>query len=107
MIFSKPHLWQKSYNVRQVLVFMLDIDRSNFERKFLVKGVEHYFSNENHDDRNVEGVVVKLRAVLYSDGKWIPIIRTADGTLIKESLVHCDTWEEAIKEAKNLLRNIF
>jgi hypothetical protein len=94
--YSTTHDWQRSSNVKQVLVFTSAEDRDNFEDEFLIKDDCFPHTVDHFKDADVKGVHLKLRAVLDGDDLWIPLIRKPDGTLVKEYSVCFDKYEQAI-----------
>ena len=106
MHYSIAHDWQAAPNVKQVLVFVDALDKENFERDHLIKDDVFPYTDSQFDDKNVSGVFVKLRAVLNGDEKWIPIIRTVDGTLIKEYSQCFSSWQLAIGYAKVHMKKV-
>lgn len=106
MFYSLVHDWQAAANVKQILVFPLAQDLYAFEKNLITDERPLPYTDSQFDDISVIGVFVKLRAVQNGDGKWIPIIRTPDGTLIQEVPVSFDDWEEALKTAKISLKSV-
>ncbi len=84
--FSKIHAWQNDQAVMQLNVYSSLEMKQQFESQYLIK-------TNNHDPEFVStasdtnmGIIYKLRAVLNSDGLYIPIIRCGfTGQLLWES----------------------
>lgn len=106
MHYSIAHDWQNNPAVKQILVFTDIQDKDDFEREHLEKDRDFPYTDSQFEDIKAKGIFVKLRAVLNGSGEWIPIIRTADGTLIKEFDSHFEIWEDAIIHARKQLKNI-
>ena len=108
MHYSITHDWQATPNVKQVLVFPDARDKDDFEREHLIREDDRLpFTDSQFVDATAKGIFVKLRAVLDGDDKWIPIIRTADGTTIKAFFdIKFSSWQLAIDYAKAQLKSI-
>jgi hypothetical protein len=106
MHYSIAHDWQNNPAVKQILVFPDIHDKDDFERDYLKTDRDFPYTDSQFEDIKAKGVFVKFRAVLNGNDKWIPIIRTADGTSIKEFKTHFEIWEDAIIYARNQLKNI-
>ena len=107
MNYSIAHDHQAAPNVKQILAFPDVRDKNDFERDHLIKGDTFPYTPDNFDDKNVKGVFVKIRAVMDGDDKWIPIIRTADGTTLKAFFdTRFEIWEDAIIYARKNLKSV-
>ena len=106
MFYSLVHDWQAAANVKQILVFPLSRDLYAFEKNLITDERPLPYTDSQFNDGDVTGVFVKLRAVQNGDGKWIPIIRTSDSTLIQELPVSFDNWQDALKKAKISLKSV-
>ena len=104
-VFSELHPWQNETAVMQVLVFSSHEMQVAFQQAYSI-------ATQKHDPKLVEGVsdsnmgaIYKLRAVLNSDGMYIPTIRCGfTGLLLKEFPPEI-TVEECILRCKIHLKN--
>lgn len=104
MVFSEVHDWQKDKSVKQILVFPSQDAKDSFDDDFQTRVEDHGI--EYASDSGI-GAMYKLRAVMYWDGKWIPIIRCGvTGAKLWEYHLPLLTADDAFALCKNTLKDM-